>query len=76
MHAVKSAISMMRPVFVPDAHKAKYPDLTIKAISGTQQLVNEGMAIPYTSESYEDIRLQLENIASSFRALKANGGLL
>lgn len=76
MHAVKSAISMMRPVFVPDAHKAKYPDLTIKAISGTQQLVNEGRAIPYTSESYEDIRLQLEDIASSFSSLKAKGGLL
>lgn len=76
MHAVESAISMMRPVFVPDAHKAKYPDLTIKAISGTQHLVNEGKAIPYTSGSYEDIRLQLVDIASSFGSLKSNGGLL
>lgn len=76
MHAVKSALSMERPVFVPDAQKARYPDLTIKAISGTQHLVNEGKAIPYTSESYEDIQLQLKDIASSFRSLKSNGGLL
>jgi len=55
---------------------ARYPDLTIKAISGTQHLVNEGKAIPYTSESYEDIQLQLKDIASSFRSLKSNGGLL
>lgn len=76
MHAVKSAISMMRPVFVPDAHKAKYPDLTINAISGTQHLVNEGKAIPYTSESYEDIRLKLVGIANSFGSLKSKGVLL
>ncbi|MBO1894264.1 DNA-protecting protein DprA [Shewanella sp. BF02_Schw] len=76
MHAVKSASSMMRPVFVPDVQKAKYPDLTIKAISGTQHLINEGLAIPYTSESYEDIRLQLVDVASSFGSFKSNGDLL
>lgn len=66
MHAVKAALSMKRPVYVPDAKSAGYPDLTIKAISGTQQLVNDQKATPYTRESYAMIGSQLEQIASQF----------
>lgn len=68
MHAVKAALSMNRPVFVPDAIAAGYADLTIKAISGTQQLVNDQKGTPYTSESYAKICDQLGEIAAQFRA--------
>jgi DNA processing protein len=63
MHAVNAAISMQRPVFVPDAIAAGYPDLTINAISGTQHLINHRMATPYTRESYSKIGAQLDQIA-------------
>ena len=66
MHAVNAALSMRRPVFVPDATAAGYPDLTIRAISGTQQLINDQKAISYTRESYTKIGAQLEQIASQF----------
>jgi DNA processing protein len=66
MHAVNAALSIRRPVFVPDATAAAYPDLTIKAISGTQQLVNDQKAMPYTRESYARIGAQLEKIAAQF----------
>jgi len=64
MHAVNAAISMGRPVYVPDANAAGYPDLEIKAISGTQQLISSQKAIPYTRESYKEIRSQLQKIYS------------
>ena len=64
MHAVNAALSMGRPVFVPDAAEAGYADLTIKAISGTQELVINKKATPYTRESYEVICAQLEKIAA------------
>lgn len=68
MHAVNAAISMMRPVFVPNAAAASYPDLSISAISGTQQLVNDHKATAYTRESYAKIGEQLEKIASQYGA--------
>ena len=66
MHAVTAALSIGRPRFVPDASAAGYPDLTIKAISGTQQLVRSQKATPYTRESYASIRFRLEKIADQF----------
>ena len=51
---------------MPDATAAGYPDLTIRAISGTQQLINDQKAISYTRESYTKIGAQLEQIASQF----------
>ncbi|MFH1216505.1 MAG: DNA-processing protein DprA [Pseudomonadota bacterium] len=55
MHAVNAAKSMGRPVYVPDASQAGYSDLEIPAISGTQWLVDEGIASPYTRASYPTI---------------------
>jgi DNA processing protein len=44
MHAVKTANSIQRDVYVPDVAAARYPDLDIKAISGTQSLVRGGLS--------------------------------
>ena len=55
MHAVKSAQSLGRLVYVPDAKSAGYPDLTAKEIMGTQLLVNSGVAVAYTKENYSEI---------------------
>jgi DNA processing protein len=68
MHAVNTAILMSRPVFVPNANAAGYPDLGIKAIAGTQQLVNDSKAEAYTRESYKEIRDQLEKIYTKFES--------
>ena len=63
MHAVRAAQKMGRPVFVPDAVAARYNDLTIDVIQGTQYLVEQGVARPYTSNSYESISEELEGIS-------------
>lgn len=76
MHAVNAAISMGRPVFVPDAAAAGYPDLTIRAISGTQRLINDGKATSYTRESYSKIGAQLEQIALQLGTVAKEGMLL
>ena len=66
MHAVKAANSMHRKVYVPNASAAGYPDLGIEQISGTQQLVNSGIATPYTRDTYAEISLELTQLAASF----------
>jgi len=68
MHAVKTAISIKRDVYVPDAAAARYPDLGIKAISGTQSLVSEGQAKPYTRDAYDQISHALDQLVTSFEA--------
>lgn len=65
MHAVKAAAKMGRPVFVPDAVAAKYNDLNIEAIQGTQYLVDKRIARAYTSESYASISQELDAISQS-----------
>ncbi len=67
MHAVKAARSMGRGVYVPDARAAGYSDLGIKAISGTQALVRNGDAIPYTRETYPSITQSLHACAAASR---------
>ncbi len=65
MHAVNAALSMKRPVYVPDAKAIKrYTDLKIPALSGTQQLINDKKAEPYTRESYEAIAIKLKEVAN------------
>lgn len=59
MHAVNASYAMGRPVFVPDSQAAGYPDLSIPAISGTQNLVREQRASYYSEESYEKIHSDL-----------------
>jgi DNA processing protein len=71
MHAVKTAKSIRRDVYVPDAVAAGYSNLGINAISGTQSLVSEGRAKPYTKESYVQISNALKQLVTSFEA-KAN----
>jgi DNA processing protein len=66
MHAIRSANSMSRPVYVPNAEAAGYPDLNSPEISGTQALVREKNAIYYTRESYADIKNTLVELARSF----------
>jgi DNA processing protein len=68
MNAVKAAISIGRDVYVPDAVAARYPDLGIKAISGTQALTSEGKAKPYTRDSYDQISCALDKLVASFEA--------
>ena len=63
MHAVRYSELMKRPIFVPDADAAKYSDLNIKEIEGTQYLANTGIAKLYTSDSYEKIANKLTNLA-------------
>ena len=71
MHAVKTANSIRRDVYVPDAVAAGYSNLGINAISGTQSLVSEGRAKPYTRDSYDQISHALKQLVTSFEA-KAN----
>ena len=71
MHAVKTANSIRRDVYVPDAAAAGYSNLGINAISGTQSLVSEGRAKPYTRDSYDQISHALKQLVTSFEA-KAN----
>ncbi len=71
MHAVKTANSIKRDVYVPDAVAAGYSNLGINAISGTQSLVSEGRAKPYTRDSYDQISHALKQLVTSFEA-KAN----
>lgn len=66
MHAVRAAISLGRDVYVPNANSARYPDLGITAISGTQALVNDGQATSYTRDSYKQITQALVQLAASF----------
>ena len=63
MHAVKAAGKMGRPIFVPDVIAARYNDLTLDVIQGTQYLLEEGVARAYTSETYESISQELEKIS-------------
>lgn len=55
MHAVNTALELGRPIYVPDAERAKYEDLTLKAISGTQHLANTKQAIPYAIDDLAEI---------------------
>ena len=66
MHAVRGANSMHRKVFVPNASAAGYPDLGIEQIRGTQELVNSGVATPYTRNTYAEISQALTLLAESF----------
>jgi DNA processing protein len=68
MHAVSTANSIGRDVFVPNAEAAGYSDLGIKAICGTQSLVMEGRAKAYTRNSYDQILIELNLLATSFEA--------
>ena len=75
MHAVNAAKSMGRPVYVPDASKAGYSDLEIPAISGTQWLVREGIASPYTRASYPTILETIDDPNGSSQAFSVQGTL-
>jgi DNA processing protein len=75
MHAVKTALALGREVYVPDARTAGYPDLGIKAISGTQALVHEGKAIAYTRENYPSIKQKLCQGLDSLEAIPNDTGL-
>ena len=66
MHAVNAAITLRRPVFVPDPVAAKYTDLEERAISGTQLLVRDGRAIAYSRDTYVAIERELHDVACRF----------
>jgi DNA processing protein len=70
MHAVRAALSMKRPVFVPDPKAAGYLDLEAKAISGIRHLIDSGQADAYTRESYQAIDKKLAEVAAGFGAAK------
>lgn len=68
MHAVNAAEMMKRPVFVPDAIAAKYQDLSLKAIEGTQYLVRTLKARAYSVDSYDSICKELVEISKQFES--------
>ena len=76
MHAVNASHLMGRPVFVPDASVAGYSDLSIQAIAGTQELVKNRRAIPYTRDSYTHINSELERISDRISASLLDSKLL
>lgn len=76
MHAVNTAISINRTVFVPDPIAAGYPDEQIDVISGIRKLIVEKKAIPYTRDTYATIIDQLEKVAERFSIGMPEGFLL
>jgi DNA processing protein len=72
MHAVEAALVMGRDVYVPDAVAAGYPDLEVKAISGTKALISEGKAYPFTSATYPGIEQRLLKQALSLVKIRQN----
>lgn len=68
MHAVNAAEMMNRPVFVPDVMAAKYQDLSLKAIEGTQYLVRTLKARAYSGDSYDSICKELIDISERFKS--------
>ena len=76
MHAVKTASLLDRPIYVPDPKAAGYPDLTISAIGGTQALIKDGLATPYTRDSYEQIYHVLERSAAVSETINEGTGRL
>lgn len=55
MHAVRTSHKIGRSVYVPDPLAAGYDDLSSPFIEGTQKLILQGIAKPYTKTSYEEI---------------------
>ena len=55
MHAVRASRSIQRTVYVPDPIAAGYDDPSMPCIEGTQQLIRENIAEPYTKYSYGQI---------------------
>ena len=74
MFAVKAANQMRRPVFVPDPKAAKYDDLTLEVIQGTQYLIETGEAEPYTSFLYDKITENLEIISQRLKSNSSSEG--
>lgn len=72
MFAVKAANKMGRPVFVPDAIAAKYDDLTLDIIQGTQYLVESRVARPYTSLLYDSIADELAGISKRLKSITSS----
>lgn len=78
MHAVRAAFRLSRPVFVPDPVAARYEDLSLESIEGTQHLISEQIARAYTGQSYETISTELNAVADRIknpRLPEAQGGL-
>jgi len=78
MHAVRAAVQLSRPVFVPDPIAARYDDLSLDAIEGTQHLISEQIARAYTGQSYEAISQELTAVADRIenpRIPELQGGL-
>jgi len=78
MHAVRAAVQLSRPVFVPDPIAARYDDLSLDAIEGTQHLISEQLARAYTGQSYEAISQELTAVADRIenpRIPELQGGL-
>lgn len=67
MHAVNTAISLDRPVYVPDPKAARYPDMGDRVISGIRHLIKTEQAVPYTVRDYEDMDKKLAAFAQNRR---------
>jgi DNA processing protein len=74
MYAVKAAGKLSRPVFVPDPKAARYEDLSLEAIEGTQYLVSNKLARAYTGQSYETISEELHGVADRIKNTNLNEG--
>ena len=72
MFAVRAAREMGRPVFVPDAKAAKYNDLSLDVIQGTQYLAENGEARAYSNILYDKITEELESISHKLKSFGLN----
>jgi len=61
MHAVNTALGLRRDVYVPDPVLAGYKDLGASQIAGTQKLIRDLQAKPYTKSSYSEILSKIKS---------------
>lgn len=77
MHAVNTAVSINRPIYVPDVIAARYQNLNERTIQGTQMLVRKGIAESYSRDSYDKITKKLTELAENYNdSLPKSGNLL
>ncbi len=68
MHAARQSRHINRLVFTPDPHAAKYHDLSLREIEGTQDLLESGIAESYTKQSYDSIAIKLNEISEKINS--------
>ena len=76
MHAVKSAVSEKRIIYVPDYRKSGYKDLGIHQLEGIKSLIDNEVAKPYTKAIYPLIKSELISNKKSLMTTTEQDSLL